>query len=563
MGLTDRHEMMARSSILKLVWVLAFVGTAPRSFGGQYQDRFVWIFGWDLERDEDVASVQRLLQVAGENGLNGAVVSFGLDRLCKRSARFFERLQAIQRTAARFNLELIPSVFSVGYGGGILSHNRYLAEGLPVRDALFVVKGDRATLVPDRPVQIVNGGFEQFTGNRLTGFDFHDQPGQVSFVDTEVFHSPKASLRMENFRSNPHGHGRVMQQVSVHPYRCYRVSCWVKTEQLDPPGAFRIQVLAGERALAPIEFNVPRTADWTRYSFIFNSLQFDRVRLYAGVWGGRSGRFWLDDWQIEEVGPLNVLVRPGTPVVVKDEEGTLYQQGLDYEQLEDPSYNPYQVDRDPPALRLSPRTRIKEGQRLRVSWYHSQRIHDSQITVCMGEPELYEIFEHEAALLAKYLRPKKVLLSMDEIRMGGTCQACQGRDMAQLLADCVRRQVESLRRHNPRIQIYIWSDMFDPNHNAHDNYYLVQGDFTDSWRFVPKDLIMTVWGGAPRPESLRFFTQQGFDVLIACYYDADDLEQVKGWIRAARDLPGVRGLMYTPWTRRYELLAEFGQVINN
>lgn len=556
-------RMMARPFILKLLWLLPVVATGPRSFAGQYQDRFVWIFGWDLERDEDVASVERLLQVAAENGLNGALVSFGLDRLCKRSPRFFERLQAIQRTAARFNVELIPSVFSVGYGGGILSHNRYLAEGLPVRDALFVVKGGRATPVPDRPVQIVNGNFEQFTGNRLIGFDFHDQPSQVSFVDTEVFRSPKASLRMENFRSNQHGHGRVMQQVSVQPYRCYRVSCWVKTEQLDPPGAFRIQVLAGERALAPIEFNIPQTSDWTRYTFIFNSLQFDRVRLYAGVWGGRSGRFWLDDWQIEEVGPLNVLFRPGTPVVVKDEEGTLYQQGLDYQQLEDPSYNPYQVDRDAPTLRLTSGTRIKEGQRLRVSWYHSQRIHDSQITVCMGESQLYEIFEHEAALLARYLRPKRVLLSMDEIRMGGTCQACQGRDMAQLLADCVRRQVESLRRHNPGIQIYIWSDMFDPNHNAHDNYYLVQGDFTGSWRFVPKDLIMTVWGGTPRPESLRFFTQQGFGVLIACYYDADDLEQVKGWIRAAHDLPGVRGLMYTPWTRRYELLAEFGQLINN
>jgi len=32
--------------------------------------------------------------------------------------------------------------------------------------------------------------------------------------------------------------------------------------------------------------------------------------------------------------------------------------------------------------------------------------------------------------------------------------------------------------------------MLDPNHNAHGNYYLVEGDFTGSWRHVLKDLVM-------------------------------------------------------------------------
>jgi len=527
----------------------------------EYQDRFVWVFGWGLGRDGDVDEVNRVLQSAAENGCNGAVVSFGLDSLCKRPPEYFRRLEAIQETCRRLNLELIPSVFSVGYGGGILSHNRYLAEGLPVKEALFVTQGDRALLTPDPSVEVVNGGFEDFSGNRFRGYNFHDQPGEVSFADTQVFHGGQASLRMENFGANPHGHGRVMQEVAVHPYRCYRVTCWVKTEELAPRGAFRIQVLAGDRTLAPLEFGLSETADWTKCTFVFNSLQFDRVRLYAGVWGGRNGRFWLDDWSIEEIGPLNVLRRPGTPVTVKAEDGTAYEEGKDYLPLEDPSYSPYRVDREAPALRLTENSRIGSGQRLRVSWYHAQKIHDSQITVCMGEPELYEIFDHEAALLAKHVRPKKVLLNMDEIRMGGTCEACRGHDMAELLGECVRRQVESLRRHNPGVEVYIWSDMFDPNHNAHGDYYLVEGDFTGSWKHVPKDVIMAVWGGAPRPESLKFFADQGFRMLIACYYDANDLEDVKGWMREARDLPGVRGFMYTPWTKRYDLLPQFGRLI--
>ena len=34
----------------------------------------------------------------------------------------------------------------------------------------------------------------------------------------------------------------------------------------------------------------------------FNSLECDKVRIYAGVWGGKAGRFWMDDLAIEEVG---------------------------------------------------------------------------------------------------------------------------------------------------------------------------------------------------------------------------------------------------------------------
>ena len=56
---------------------------------------------------------------------------------------------------------------------------------------------------------------------------------------------------------------------------------------------------------------------------LVNSLDYDNINLYAGVWGGKAGKFWLDDFSIEEVGPINVLRRPGTPVTVKSEEISL------------------------------------------------------------------------------------------------------------------------------------------------------------------------------------------------------------------------------------------------
>jgi hypothetical protein len=189
-------------------------------------------------------------------------------------------------------------------------------------------------------------------------------------------------------------------------------------------------------------------------------------------------------------------------------------------------------------------------------------VHDSQITVCMAEPELYRIYDQEAALLAKYLKPKRVLLNMDEVRMGGTCEACQGRNMGELVGECVTRQIEILHKHIPGCQVYVWSDMFDPNHNAHGNYYLVKGDFTGSWNHIPKDTVISLWGGDPAPKSIRFFTEQKFPILIACYYDAEDLSQVKGWMKAAREGENIRGYMYTPWTKAYSLLPAFGDLIN-
>jgi hypothetical protein len=547
----------------KLLWVTAALLVAlDLQAADRFADRFVWIFGWGLDKDSDVPEISAILENAGKHRLNGAVVSLGLDTLCKKSADYFKRLDQIKKSCDDNHLELIPSIFSIGYGGGALSHNRNLAEGLSVENAPFVVKQGEGRLDDPVKVDFKNGGFEESTGNMAKGFDFCDQPGEVGFVDTEIRHSGNASLRLEKFTANQYGHGRVMQSVKVQPHRCYRVSVWVKTENLEPANAFRVQVLAGERSLAPREFHVPATTDWRKLTMLFNSMDFDKVSLYAGLWGGKAGKVWLDDWTLEEVGPVNVLHRPGTPVKVQNEDGSvIYSEGRDYAPLVDQQLNPFRDDQEALPLKILPGGSIHEGDRLRVSWYHSMLINDSQVTVCMAEPELYEIFDHEVKLLAQHLQPRSVLLNTDEIRMGGTCQACKGRNMGELLGECVTKQVAILRDHIPSVEIYIWSDMLDPNHNAHGNYYLVSGDFTDSWKHVPKTLIMAVWGGEPRPQSLHFFADQGFRTLVACYYDAPDLKDVEGWLQIARQTRKMRGFMYTPWEKKYDLLADFGDLL--
>jgi hypothetical protein len=549
---------MKTLSLLACLWSLA----APLCAVESYPDRFVWVFGWGLGKDADVADISRLMQTAGQHGLNGAVVSFSLDSLCKQPPEYFRRLEEIKQAAEQSHLELIPSVFSVGYGGGLLAHDRNLAEGLPVVDAPFLVQGSEARLMTTNSPHLVNGGFEDYSGNKLKGFELSDQPGEVSFVDTQIKHGGSASLRLENFTANQYGHARIMQTVKFQPHRCYRMTLWVKTEDLKPVTAFRVLALADNRELAPREFRLPSTGDWRKITMLFNSLEYERIRLYAGLWDGKSGKVWLDDWSVEEVGPVNPLRRPGTPVTVRSEDSAVtYTEGKDYAPLQDPQFSPWHDEREPVPLKLLPGSRIQNGERLRVSWYHPMLIHDSQITICMAEPEVYEIFDHESRLLAERLHPHRVLLNMDEVRMGGTCRACQGRNMGELLGECVTRQAKSIQKYSPGAQVYVWSDMLDPNHNAHGNYYLVNGDYTGSWKHVPKDLIMAVWGGAPREKSLRFFGDEGFRSLVACYYDANNLNEVKEWMQLARTVPNVQGFMYTPWQRKYSLLPEFGELL--
>lgn len=542
--------------------VLMYAGSSF-AWGEEYPCRWVYV-SKGLHQDRDVDEIREIVQTAAAHGLNGMVLSAGLDRIDRQPEHWFKRLEAVKQECRRRHLEIIPSIFSAGYGGSVLAYDRNLAEGLLVQDARFVVQGGEATLKTDFPVEIPNGGFEDFAGHRARGCRFHDLPGKVSFIDTQVAKEGKASLRFEQFGQFPHGHGRVMFEVPVRPRRCYRITGWVKTEDLRPAGCFRVQVLAGPRSLAPVTVRVEATSDWRPFHVGFNSLDQEKVSIYAGVWGGKEGRFWLDGLRIEEIGLVNLLRRPGTPLTVRDENSsTVYEEGRDFAQLVDPKLT-FRFDHDGPTIRLLSGSRLRDGQVLRVTYYHGVSIHEGQVTICMSEPKVYEIWRRQAALIQKHLAPRRWLLSMDEIRAGGSCQACKNRKMtmAQILGDCLTRQFEMIRDVNPEAEVFVWSDMLDPNHNAHDNYYLVEGDFGGSWKYVPKDLRIVCWYYDKRKESLAHFSSLGFKTLAGAYYDADTLENPRGWLEALKQTPGAIGIMYTTWQNKYKLLAPFGDLVS-
>ena len=116
-----------------------------------------------------------------------------------------------------------------------------------------------------------------------------------------------------------------------------------------------------------------------------------------------------------------------------------------------------------------------------------------------------------------------------------------------------------LRDLDPHAAIYVWSDMFDPSHNARPDYYLVNGDLRGTWEALDPGVTVALWSLRLRDRSLAWFASRAQPMLIAGYYDGDPAA-LRQWLESARATPGVRGVMYTTWQDRYDDLERFADV---
>ncbi len=536
-----------------------------------YPYRWVRV-GSRLHSEADVEKFRKIAETAARHGLNGILLASGLDSMDLETPAFHENLKKVRRMCEDLHLDIIPSFFSAGYGGAVLAHDKNLAAGLPVKDALYVVSNGEARLQADPAVELRNGDFESAAEDLIPGFESTGHEFVVR--DTSTHSQGLASVRFENFRKAPKETVSVSQTVRVRPYRCYRLSCYVKAADLRPSDPFgdsnfQLKVLGGDEK-RPLQFENPKLSpndDWHRVAVGFNTWNYDKVEVIASVAGGGDGKFWMDAFKIEEVGLVNVLRRPGTPIVVKGEaSGTIYSEGKDFASVRDPVMN-FHYDHEGPSLRIPAGSRIRNGERLRVSFYHGTFIYNDQTPLCMSEPKLYEIWGNQARLVHEALAPSHYMLNMDELRAGGSCETCKRRNMTmgQILGDTLTRQYNLIKAVNPKAEIFVWSDMLDPNHNANPDrkwYYLAEGTYTDSWKYIPKDMNIVCWYYEVRWASLKHFSSLGFRTVAGSYYDADNLDNPKGWLEALDATQGASGILYTTWLNKYELLGDFGDLVS-
>ena len=531
-----------------------------------------WVYlQLNLQVADNVAKAKEILRRAKDAGYNGVVLAdYKLQILDQVPDFYFPQAKAFKRAADELGIEVIPAVAPIGYSDGLLSHDPNLAEGLPVRAATFEIRNGVAVLASALRNPLPGGGFEEHRNHLVPGWSFQDAAGRASFVDTQEKHSGKSSLRWENPVKNAAdtgGNARVSRVVKVQPWRQYQASVWIKTEDYESARAVRLFAMGKNgRELSYSNVGVERTQDWKQHHVVFNSLGNDEIRLYCGTWGGRGGTLWIDDLQLEETAFVNLVRRPGAPLVVRDPSGNAYEEGKDFAELHDPRMGQvpwpggYEVWHEPPQLKILPGSRIGEGDRLLVSFFHTVTIYDNQVTCCLAEPKVFDLVEDQVRRVNELFEPKTWFLSHDEIRVANWCDAClkEGRTAGELLAENVSRCSATVRKLDPDAELCVWSDMFDPHHNARDEFYLVNGDLAGSWEGLPKDMTVVNWNSGKPRESLPFFGGRGHRQVLAGFYDHDP-KRITDWLRAAEGVPGVDGVMYTTWRGDFSQLEAFAK----
>ncbi|MFH1514575.1 MAG: carbohydrate binding domain-containing protein [bacterium] len=536
------------------------------------RDKWVYLIN-DLSTAGKLDSAISIANTAGNHGLNGIVLAGQLDAISRWPEERLNNLKKFKAKCDELKIEIIPQIFSAGYGGSVLGYNPNLAEGIPFTDIPFVVDGKVAKPDFGRTNLIHNSGFEEIgVDSKPLYYQLIENLNEAIFVDKNLSHTGNSSVRMENFGSNEHGHCRIYQEFDLKNRTEYEVSVWVKTENLNPADSLRIIAFKPDMTgqLVSSYFDIPpkSTQNWTKYTFQFLSGDEKSTKLYFGTWGAKSGKVWIDDLKVVPTSTAkDVIIRPGAQLSVKSQNGSAtYEEGRDYETVS--GISSLQSQGQPLEIKLTSESRIKDGNTVLVSGFSAAKIRKSnggyQVGVCMSEPELYEYWESQIKFLYPVLKMKKAFLSMDEIRSGGTCDACKNRNMTmgEILGDCVTRQMMILRKFDKDMEIYIWADMFDPNANARDNYYLTGSTYVGSWNHVPKDLIMACWIFKIRKKSLEFFSKEGFRFIGAPYYDRKSLDDTVEWYEDLKNNKNSIGIMYTTWKDDYSFLVQFGDYVN-
>jgi hypothetical protein len=148
----------------------------------------------NLLEDKNVEDGISLVDRAGKAGYNGVVLAdYKFNILERMPPNYFKNIARFQEAAKAAGIEIIPTVFPIGYSDGLLTHDPNLAEGLSVQNIPFVVKDGIAVLVLKSETKLANADQEDVQGDRFAGFSLQDDPDKVTFAARETVHNGKVS----------------------------------------------------------------------------------------------------------------------------------------------------------------------------------------------------------------------------------------------------------------------------------------------------------------------------------------------------------------------------------
>ena len=517
---------------------------------------------------EPAASKARI-DTAVSAGYTGLALWDSSQSFVQRPGWDSSKLKDVVSYATSKGLKVLPLTAPFGYSNDLLQDDPNLAEGQRVVGPKFKVTAGKLVLQNSLPPP-VNGDFESGTSG---WFGIGD--ARVS-RDTSVHHGGAASAHIGG-SATASDNARLMQKITVIPWRLYHLRLWMKTAALarNKPtlNIFDLD-LTGNPSRYYQDLDLTGTHDWTQIDVTLNSGESKTLGVYIGMWGGNSGDLWVDDIVMEETALVNLLRRDGTPLKVYDDT-TTYVEGTDYDKIVDPklvrSPGNYDVWHDPPVASVTPGGKLKEGMVVSVDHYTVIPIYGFEVGACLTEPAVQDWEKKNlAALDAIFPKDSGFFLQYDEMRHMHSCAKCKAAKgtAGELLAWHVGLTTDAVFALRPAAPVYVWNDMFDPTHNAHDNYFNVEGDIAGSWAGLRPGTIVMNW--LRKPESLKFFSgtdpkqPHPFQQILAGYYDSGDGKgAANADLAAAKGVPGIIGAMYTAWTDDYSQLAQYAQAMKD
>ena len=469
------------------------------------------------------------------------------------------KLRDFRKACDDAKMKFIVGVAPMGYADELLANDPNLAEGMPVRDAVFVIKGGK--LVPDdEGVKVKNPSFEELKDGKVVGWELN--PNMA--VDSSSAKDGKASVLL-TYDGKPQG--RVTQKVAVKPWHYYHVSVMVKTQDYTGKDN-RIQILGSDGLVLdwqppPIE----KTMDWKRIDASFCSLDNTEVNLMIGRWDGKTGKIWYDDVKFEPGGFVNLLRRESLPLKVTSEDGkTAYEEGKDFSEVKDPKLinDPrpgyYTIWHDAPEVTVPAGSKLKDGDKVKASYHFTVSCgKPAQMNVCFSEPKVYQLVEDEIKYMKENGKPDIYFMAHDEIRFHGWDDSCTKRKMTngQMLADNVKKCTEIIEKVDPGKPIFVWSDCFDEHHNARKTgedgagkfiMYLAKGDgpWYGAWEGLGKNVGLVNWNGG-RVKSYENFAKLGHQQILS----GNNPEKIVEWLKSCKGSGGIVGVMYCTWTGDY------------
>ena len=533
-----------------------FVLSAIIFFSSFVQAKELWVYTQvNLLVPQEVSRLTKLMERAKKVGYTHFLIADSkFSRLAELDRRYFDQVEQVKKKAKELDITLVPAVCSVGYSNDILSLNPNLAEGLPVKDALYRVQN----------------GLARFESELKTELPSLAERNKWNFIDE--------SLKLEdgNLHSQtPHSQNvRISKKLQVKPYRHYHVSVQIKTEDFDTPVEIKALTATG-RSLSYTNLRTQATQDWREHHVTFNSLDNTEFNLYIGAWGPQKGQVWISKPTITECGAVNLVRRETASIsvqeVLKSGERRTLSEGIDFETWADeklgrvPYGGEYNVWHTPPDIKLM--KPLPNGTELRVSYYHTHIVYDGQVCATANDQDFQDLLDDQIARMTRLFPSADFMMSHDEYRVmnwteSNIAQLPPGSTPAEIISHNVQHCSEQIRLKAPKARTLVWSDMFDPYHNAVDNYYLVRGSLKGA--SAPEDVTIVNWNFGKRAESLQHFAKRGHLQIIAGYYDANP-SQITQWLDTVTEqrINTVDGIMYTTWSRNFSDLEEFAKLVKS